>query len=186
MGDTVTNCINTALSVLATNIATAFHNYRLALWSAAFVFPRIAGFRFEQSLLRGLRLFSRLKGRDVRVALEELLAFSRGKIDIVVQSTNNLKTMIVEAKNWNLDALARLSESVRAERLNSFFAQAGRFTDQREGLTNIVYAFSKRPTTAGGREVLREITVGLEQRGVTRITFGVKDFLRAVDEFLFK
>ena len=178
--------INTALGVLQVNIATALLNFRLALWSGAFVFPRIAGFRWEMVLLRWLRLFSRLKGREVRVALEELLAFSRGRIDIVLQNAKSLRTMTVEAKNVNLDVLARLSEGVRAERLAKLYAQAGRFTDHREGLKNIVYAFAKRPTTAAGLRTLETIERELARRGVDRITFGVQEFLTTVNEFLFK
>jgi len=121
--------------------------------------------------------------KDIRldVAWEYAHQFSRGSFDLVIRNLDNLRRAAIEAKNWDLDALARMSADVRTARIASLIAQAGRHLA--EG-TEVIYSFSRFPQTASGQAVLFEIQMALRSAGVSRIAIGVREFLVHLGEVL--
>ncbi len=171
--------LSASMASLGSLVTAAIMNFQQGIQSAAYTFRAVAGWRWSIELLRAARIWSTGAGVRLEAALEVGLQFSRGRLDIVLRTADRARHVAIEAKNWNLDALARMPRSMQIGRLTDLADQARRFTTAGEAFAqDVVFAFSRAPTTAGGQAILQEIRMLLNSANVQRVTVGVQDFVQ--------
>jgi RHS repeat-associated protein len=167
-----------AMATLGTLIGNALMNFRQAIWSAQYTFSNVAAWRWTSELLRAARAWASGAGVRLQAALEVAMQFSRGRIDVVLRTADRTRRVAVEAKNWNLDILARRPESVQLSRMEQLVDQAQRYVAPGElAAEEIVYAFPRAPTTVQGIQLLQRITAELNRLNIERIAVGLEGFV---------
>jgi hypothetical protein len=112
---------------------------------------------------------------DILVSLEHGLESGSGRVDIVLKAgTTALRRAVIEAKNWNFDAIA-YAPGRAASMLEQLRIQAT--TYGAEFGDDLIYAFAELPHTAGGQALMREAELVLQSAGVQRVTFGVQSLM---------
>ncbi|MBI2568444.1 MAG: hypothetical protein HYV63_15595, partial [Candidatus Schekmanbacteria bacterium] len=146
----------------------------------------LAALKWTETALQ--RLGAHIK--QAQVLLEEAVHGSRGRIDLVVSRGADKVTRIgVELKGWNLDRIARGSETFRQSMLQKLEDQATRFV-QGQGLgktyDELVYGFSTAPITRAGQIFFDRAMKVLEKAGVVRdnIAVGADNLIKAVEKLI--
>jgi RHS repeat-associated protein len=179
--------LKAAMATLSTLISTAFLNFQNQIWSAAYTFRNIAAWRWTGQLLDEASMWSSSEGVELEAELEAGLVNSQGRLDIVLRTLDRVKTVAIEAKNWNLDALARMPDALQAQRIQQLLAQAGRFVAPGEiaaGDAELIYAFAKAPTTSAGLQLFQRILFELNSISIERVSVGTQEFVAQLAEVM--
>jgi RHS repeat-associated protein len=173
-----------SLTVLASNVFLKFQNQ---IYSAAYTFRNIAAWRWTSQLLEEARVWGSAEGVELEAELEVAMVNSQSRVDVVLRTLDRVKFVAIEAKNWNLDVLARMSDSIQTARITELVNQAGRFVAPGERAAEeieLIYAFARAPTTPGGIEILQRITLALNQLNIERIAVGSGEFVMHLAEVM--